>query len=43
MNKASYKRHDITDAEWDTIKKHLSGQEREPVRTAKDNRRFING
>lgn len=36
MNKLSYKRHNVTDDEWNTIKWYLPGQEGKPWRIAKD-------
>jgi len=37
------RRHELTDAQWNLIKDHLSGKRSDPGRTAKDNRRFVDG
>ena len=37
------RRHELTDAQWNLIKDHLPGKRSDPGRTAKDNRRFIDG
>jgi transposase len=37
------RRHELTDAQWSLIKDHLPGKRRDPGRTAKDNRRFVDG
>lgn len=37
------RRHELTDAQWNLIKDHLPGKRSDPGRTAKDNRRFVDG
>lgn len=37
------RRHELTDTQWNLIKDHLPGKRSDPGRTAKDNRRFIDG
>ena len=37
-----YRRHDISDREWELLASHLPGREGSPGRNAKDNRQFIN-
>ena len=37
------RRHELTDAQWNLIKQHLPGKHSDPGRTAKDNRRFVDG
>jgi transposase len=37
------RRHELTDAQWNSIKDHLPGKRSDPGRTAKDNRRFVDG
>ena len=37
------RRHELTDAQWNLIKQHLPGKRSDPGRTAKDNRRFVDG
>jgi transposase len=37
------RRHELTDAQWSLIKHHLPGKRSDPGRTAKDNRRFVDG
>ena len=37
------RRHALTDAQWNLIKDHLPGKRSDPGRTAKDNRRFVDG
>jgi putative transposase len=36
------RRHELTDAQWEKIKDVLPGKERDPGRTAVDNRLFVN-
>jgi transposase len=36
------RRHELTDAQWETIRALLPGQEGDPGRTAADNRLFVN-
>jgi len=37
------RRHELTDAQWNLMKDHLPGKRSDPGRTAKDNRRFVDG
>jgi transposase len=37
------RRHELTDVQWNLIKVHLPGKRSDPGRTAKDNRRFVDG
>src|SRR5215210_7730703 len=37
------RRHELTDVQWNLIKGHLPGKHSDPGRTAKDNRRFVDG
>jgi putative transposase len=37
------RRHELTDAQWNLIRAHLPGKRSDPGRTAKDNRRFVDG
>ena len=37
------RRHELTDAQWNVMKDHLPGKRSDPGRTAKDNRRFVDG
>jgi transposase len=37
------RRHELTDAQWNLIKAYLPGKRSDPGRTAKDNRRFVDG
>jgi len=37
------RRHELTDVQWNLIKDHLPGKRSDPGRTAKDNRRFVDG
>ena len=37
------RRHELTDAQWNLIKNHLSGKRNDAGRTAMDNRRFVDG
>ena len=37
------RRHELTDRQWNLIKAHLPGKRSDPGRTAKDNRRFVDG
>jgi transposase len=37
------RRHELTDSQWNLIKDHLPGKRSDPGRTAKDNRRFVDG
>jgi len=36
-------RHELTDVQWNLIRDHLPGKRSDPGRTAKDNRRFVDG
>lgn len=36
------RRHELTDAQWETIRELLPGKEGDPGRTAVDNRLFVN-
>ena len=42
MTIPAYRRHDITDAMWERLEPHLSGQRGQWGGIAKDNRQFIN-
>jgi len=37
------RRHELTDVQWSLIKDYLPGKRSDPGRTAKDNRRFVDG
>lgn len=41
-NCPSYRRHDISDTQWDKLKNYLPGTKGKPGRTAENNRNFIN-